>query len=438
MTRYLGSGHEPAPDTRELTGAIPSHLPPRLAITLWDFSWYTRAGQGEPYADLDVALDEAIERGYNAIRICAAPLLLFGGLGLDDLAADLEIEGLGRSPRGEVYGSGTRWYDVPGGFRLDLRARLFDLLRGARARGMVVILASWEYQQSPAFAADPRWFEAIDAVPLDQRYDLLATATIRMLDEIEAAGLGATIAFAELHNEVDFSIVPAFDGGGDAALDRVRTAHPRHLVTASYGKAPFLDLAALSDRFEVGQLHVYAYGVLDALQRRIDIRSAGTEGFPGRAMRELLAADAPSFDAYGRAADWKFEATVITDQQIYGYDWVDPDLWDRWLYNNYGVYREEMMREIASRVIALSAWSRRRGIPAVVGEGWVGYTPLRADFEDGPVGTELAEHGVRTALAHGVWGMVLSSNAAPHHPQWADVAWQQRLNAEIRRAPTGA
>ena len=179
MTRYLGSGHEPAPDTRELTGAIPSHLPQRLAITLWDFSWYTLAGQGEPYADLDAALDEAVERGYNAIRICAAPLLLFGGLGLDDLAVDLEIEGLGRSPRGEVYGNGTRWYDVPGGFRLDLRARLFDLLRGARARGIVIILASWEYQQSPAFAADPRWFAAIDAVALDERYDLLADATTR-------------------------------------------------------------------------------------------------------------------------------------------------------------------------------------------------------------------------------------------------------------------
>jgi hypothetical protein len=34
--------------------------------------------------------------------------------------------------------------------------------------------------------------------------------------------------------------------------------------------------------------------------------------------------------------------------------------------------------------------------------------------------------------------MVLSSNAAPHHPQWSDVAWQRRLNAEILAAPTTA
>ena len=58
----------------------PAHLPERLTISLWDFSWYTRAGAGEPYADLDAAFAETVERGYNAVRICAAPLLTFGGL----------------------------------------------------------------------------------------------------------------------------------------------------------------------------------------------------------------------------------------------------------------------------------------------------------------------------------------------------------------------
>lgn len=436
MTRYLGSGHDPRPDTRSLTGAVPPHLPRRLTITLWDFSWYTRAGAGEPYEDLDRVMRDTVDRGYNTIRICAAPLLLFGGLGLDDLAADLPIEGLGRSPRGEVYGKGTRWYDVPGGYRLDLRERFFELLRTAERHGVCVILAGWEYQQSTAFAGDERWFRAIDAVALDARYALLADATIRMLDEIEAAGLGDVVAFAEIHNEVDFSIVPALADGGEEQLARVRDAHPRHLITASYGRAPFLDMASLSRELDVVQMHVYAYGVLDALQRCIDIRSEGTQGFPNDDMRALLQAGAPTFAEYGRAAAWKFEATVITDQQIYGYDWVEPDLWDRWLYTHYGLYREEMLREIASRVLAMTAWARRTGSPAVVGEGWVGYTPLRGDFEEGPVGTELAEHGVRVALENGVWGMVLSSNAAPHHPMWSDVAWQQCLNRRIVDAPS--
>ncbi|WP_035702632.1 cellulase-like family protein, partial [Glycomyces tenuis] len=61
---------------------IPDHLPERLAITLWDFSWYVRTGPGEPFEDLDAAFARARELGYNAVRICAMPFLLFRS-GLD-------------------------------------------------------------------------------------------------------------------------------------------------------------------------------------------------------------------------------------------------------------------------------------------------------------------------------------------------------------------
>lgn len=56
---------------------LPQHLPDKLTICLWDFSWYTQAGPGQPYADLERAMQETRARGYNAIRICAAPMLLF-------------------------------------------------------------------------------------------------------------------------------------------------------------------------------------------------------------------------------------------------------------------------------------------------------------------------------------------------------------------------
>ncbi|MDQ0662157.1 hypothetical protein QFZ35_000655 [Arthrobacter ulcerisalmonis] len=432
--RYLGSGTIEG-DTRTLTGAPPSHLPPRLAITLWDFSWYTRAEDGGPYADLDKACAEAAARGYNAIRICAAPLLLFGGLGLDTLAEDLEIEGLGKAPDGGIYGRGTRWYDAPGGCRLNLWQRLLDLFDCAARHGLVVILASWEYQQSPVFAASPQWFEAIDAVPLGDRYRVLADAWDRMIRSLTEAGHRERIAMVELHNEVDFSILPALADGGSRQLQRLRSVHPDLLVTASYGKPPHLAMHTLPDGLGAAQFHVYSYGVLDALQRQIDIRSEGTSGFPNPALRALLKSDAPSFAEYGRLAEWKYRATVVTDQMFYGYDWIDPGAWDTWLYNEYGPYREVMRREIESRVVAIAAWARWKDVPAVVGEGWIGYTPLLGSFEEGPVGRDLAERGIRAALEHGIWGMVLCSNAAPHHPMWADEEWQCRMNHLILTAP---
>ena len=59
--RYLGTGHEADAGPRLPLG-VPAHLPQRLAITLWDFSWYTRAGEGEPYADLERACADAAPR----------------------------------------------------------------------------------------------------------------------------------------------------------------------------------------------------------------------------------------------------------------------------------------------------------------------------------------------------------------------------------------
>ena len=77
--------------------SVPAHLPRRLTITLWDFTWYTQTTPGEPFHDLDVAFAEAVERGYNTVRICAMPFLLFGS-GLDTSA--LRLERLG----GESHG----------------------------------------------------------------------------------------------------------------------------------------------------------------------------------------------------------------------------------------------------------------------------------------------------------------------------------------------
>lgn len=430
--RFLGSGTV-ADDTSGLTGPVPDHLPDRLAITLWDFSWYTRAGDGDVYADLDAACADAASLGYNAVRICAAPLLLFGGLGLDDLAGALEIEGLGAASDGGFYGRRTRWYDTPGGYRLDLRAHFGALLDACRRHGLVLVLASWEYQQSPAFARSSAWFDAIDAVPLAGRYRVLADAWDRLIDWVDARGDRDLIALVELHNEVDFSILPPLTDGGAEQVRRLRDAHPDLLVTASYGKPPHLAMHRVPAGMGAAQFHVYSYGVLDALQQRIDIRSEGSAGFPNPALRDLLVEGAPSPAEYGRPAEWKLRATVVTDQMIYGYDWVDVERWDAWLDDHYPPYAEVMRREIESRVIAIAEWARWQGVPSLVGEGWVGYTPLHGSFEEGSVGRALAEHGIDTALAHGVWGVVPCSNAAPHHPMWQLRDWQRSVNDRVRQ-----
>jgi hypothetical protein len=84
--------------------------------------------------------------------------------------------------------------------------------------------------------------------------------------------------------------------------------------------------------------------------------------------------------------------------------------------------------------IAVAAdWAAAREIPLVFGEGWVGYTPLHAGFEEGPVGSEICSLAVRLSAAAGAYGTIVCSNAAPQHPMWRDVALQRRLNDEFRK-----
>lgn len=80
-----------------------NQLPAKLTITMWDFSWYTMTLPGEPYHDLAARFAEAVERGYNTIRICAMPFLLFTADG--PRPGPLKFGSLGK------VGQRTRWYN---------------------------------------------------------------------------------------------------------------------------------------------------------------------------------------------------------------------------------------------------------------------------------------------------------------------------------------
>jgi hypothetical protein len=81
--------------------SVHPRLPDQLTITLWDFSWYTRTGPGQAFEDLDRAFGEAVERGYNTVRICAMPFLLFGSrLPTDDLAFQDSVATTPSAPAG--------------------------------------------------------------------------------------------------------------------------------------------------------------------------------------------------------------------------------------------------------------------------------------------------------------------------------------------------
>lgn len=423
-----------ATTTTTATTTPQQHLPERLAITLWDFSWYVRTGPGEPFEDLDVAFARARELGYNAVRICAMPFLLFRS-GLDTSALRLR-------PIGGGYAGRVRWYDVQEHTTIDAQAHLLDFFRAAERHGVVVVASSWEYQQSPAFAADRSWYDALEAVDPEKRLVVLGEAMADLVDLLAEHGLERSLAFVELHNEVQAGHLTAGLPGTEDPVVELRprleagiaafsARHPQVLCGVNYAAVPVTAMRGVPHNAQVLVVHPYVYGVLDDLVEEFALRGA-PEDFPQeRADAELLRAGSPRLAEWAPPADeeWKRHASIVGHAEIYVHDWCDPEAVDRWLYARYGAHRIAMATRLREWVGIAADTAARLGIPLVFGEGWVGYTPRDCRFEEGPVGAQICRDAVRLSVEVGAWGSIVCSNAAPHHAMWADEALQRECNA---------
>jgi hypothetical protein len=415
-----------------------------LTITLWDFSWYVRTGPGEPFEDLDRAFTDAAARGYNTVRICAMPFLLFGS-GLD--TSRLEV-----GPLGGRYAQRVRWYDVAGVTVIDARALLLELLRAASLHNFRVIVSSWEYQQSPSFATDRAWSDALMAVDPEDRAERLADAQADLIDFARANGVADTIAFVELHNEVQIGHLT--DGLGEnlspddrvvalkprlqRGVDRFKQRHPDVPVTVNYAGVPVGAFRGVPDGIDVLIVHPYVYGVLDAFTQEFGLRRPVEQFDQDAAAEAFLLPGAPPVAAWqpSQIEAWKSIATIIQPSEIYAHDWGDAAKIDRWLYDHYGEYRVAMAQKLTLWLDAAADLAAQRGIPLVFGEGWVGYTPLEGSFEEGPVGAEFCRLAAREAARVGAWGSIVCSNAAPQHPMWNDIELQLECNAIFTQSST--
>lgn len=415
---------------------VPAHLPDRLAITLWDFSWYVRTGPGEPFEDLDVAFARARELGYNAVRICAMPFLLF--------ASGLDTSALRLGPIGGGYASRVRWYDVGQHTVIDARAHLLDFFRAAQRHGILVIASSWEYQQSPAFAAERDWHDALQAVDPEERLIVLGEAMADLVDLLVAHDLDQTLAFVELHNEVQAGHLTAGLPGVEDVVVELRdrlevghavftSRHPDVLCGVNYAAVPVTAMRGVPRNAGALVVHPYVYGVLDDLVEEFALRGDPADFPQARADAELLRPGAPRLREWAPPADevWKQEASIVGLAEIYVHDWCDPVAVDRWLYDRYGAHRIAMANRLREWIGVAADHADRLGIPLVLGEGWVGYTPRDSRFEEGPVGAQICRDAVRLSAQVGAWGSVVCSNAAPHHAMWADADLQQECTAVL-------
>jgi len=144
------------------------------AISMWEFSWIERRWDGAGYEDWDRALDELLERGYNAVRIDPFPHLL---------ATDAHKTWM------LLPEWNTQMWGSPDVNRIVLLPALFEFIGKCRARGIVVGLSTW-YRQ------DEDNTRMTISGP-----EVMATQWVKTLEMIKDAGLLDSILYTDLCNE---------------------------------------------------------------------------------------------------------------------------------------------------------------------------------------------------------------------------------------------
>ena len=351
-----------------------------LAITMWDFSWIERQWDGAGFESWEQALDELVERGYDAVRIDPFPHLI---------SADREKEWLLLPV----------WYandwGSPYKIRVKLMPALMEFISLCLKKRIKVALSSWFREDADNVRMGLSTPEAMAKCWID---------TLGLIDE---AGLMDAILYVDLCNEFpgDFW-APYFRNDPpwmtwscwhtDAAMDYMKTSV--ELVRQAYPQLP------LCYSFDGDNTHHYRekdLSFMDFAEHHIWMTKLNAQQF---------------YNEVGRAKDGRFTEEayhLLSDHALRVYE-GKKEYWQQLLVDG--------IKTLATDVKAA-------GLPLATTECW-GITDYK-DFPMLPWGwvKELCELGVQTACETGQWALIATSNfAAPQFcGMWRDIAWHRRL-----------
>ncbi len=121
-----------------------------LAIAMWDSSWLRRRYPGGGFESFDTALDELVERGYNAVRIDAFPHMIANAPNGTNAEHFLDPTGVSHQRYGFAqWGSPWTVYIYP-------RRDIVDFIKKCEQRNVYVVLSTW---LKPTIEPRNEWIE---------------------------------------------------------------------------------------------------------------------------------------------------------------------------------------------------------------------------------------------------------------------------------------
>lgn len=357
-----------------------------LAITMWDFSWIERRWPGAGFEDMDKALDELVERGYNAIRIDAFPHLL---------AKDKDKE----------WTLLPVWYSNDWGSPYINKIKLYpafpDFLRKCRDRKVKVALSSW-YREDE----DDVRMEITSAKKMADNW-------IAVLDLVKSEGLLDTILYVDLCNEWPGNIwAPYFENDPKDSPWGSWYTH----VSMEYMKE---SVERVREQYDDIPLCYSFDGIKFDLYKERDL------SFFDMVDHHLWMPQLNNYEFYntvgqspnGRWSDESYH--LLSDNALRTYN-ERPEYWKGLLKDG---------------IIELGNSLKEQKLMLATTECWG-----IVDYKDYPMLSwdwvkELCELGVKTSLETGRWMMVATSNfACPQFVgMWRDVNWQKQLTDRIKK-----
>lgn len=347
-----------------------------FAITMWDFSWLERRWPGAGYEDWDKALDELVERGYNAVRIEAYPNLTW----IDPYKRWTLLPVWDQ----QVWGS-------PAITEVVVQPNLNNFIRKCSERDIKVALSTW-------FREDTEKCYLNIKTPTD-----LAKMWKKTLDLIDR-DLIEHIICVDICNELPIKIYSPFLPEG---IDRDRSHNPLQKWM----------------RESIEELREYYPGIPYTVST---------------ALIDTLKDEDVSFMDFMEPHIW-MSSGEFYNEIGYNYERFDPVGYKNVQQYAEKLYREKpeyWKRDLKSKIDYVVKYSKEAKKSLMTTECW-GITDYKDwPLLDWGWVKELCEYGTIEAASSGRWNAIATSNfCGPQFTgMWRDVEWHKRLTDIIKNS----
>ena len=372
--------------------------PRRLTLAMWDQAFLLRHIPGGSFEDYDRVLDEAVERGYNTLRLDPLPQIL-------DLSHPEVVLSFPDPNRPFMPWCWDTAVEGPVG------VWLIEFMEKLLRRGLNYTLSAWWFSNTSVNNRFP------DGTKAPKTHLEAAGLWVALLQEWERRFGFNGLVYVDLANEVPY-FLPGF-------MDRFQAE-----TGSAWGEPA---------RFSPGQVNFLAKELsagIGLLQREFPfLRFTASIHGDQRWLDVPLEFDCLDVHFYSDADPRWTRRTRF--QELMGILMTEngwhKDFSDRCTDTAQAI--APMLRAHQRGILsAFSAWSELHGMPLTTSESWASWYYIDSPDLDWRWLLDWAEWSVEDAIDFNMWGWTPHNYVQPQFANWQDVRWHQRLNEKFLRS----